>query len=484
MVQTVNQQQQSIIEMDATEVAVHIREHKITSLDAVHAYIKQINSVNPRINAMVEKRFEKAIEEAKEKDQQHNSSNVTGELYGVPISVKEAYDVAGMKTTGGLLHRENAIAKADANVITRLKRAGAIILGKTNTPELCFCQETENKLYGRTNNPWDLQRTAGGSSGGEGALLAAGGAAVGIGSDIGGSIRFPSHFNGVIGFKSGMFQVNGNGHFPGNETGLQQRMLGFGPMGKSVRDIQLMYDVIAKQSSIPKDLNGVEIDILPAKTGYPLSANTAAALDNVAHYLMESFPVKRTIPPFFDQSALLWQEIMSMDGAKNVTDVALPYHSKSMLKEFIKEKVTKNAAVHTYLSWAVIGAKMFKPTKKRIAEVQDILIKGDRLLHNYLSNRVLVFPVYHTGAAKHGNVYKEIFSIKKTFLTYMPYVAYANVWGLPSLVIPVGTDEQGMPISVQLISQNTNEDILFQLGEKLESYFRGYVPCQKLQAFH
>src|SRR5699024_8066190 len=126
-----------------------------------------------------------------------------------------------------------------------LKKAGAIILGKTNTPSLCFCQETENKLYGRTNNPWDVTRTAGGSSGGEGALIAAGGAAAGIGSDIGGSIRFPSHFNGVVGFKPGKYQVSPNGHFPSENTPLQERMLGIGPMGKSVRDIALLYDVIA-----------------------------------------------------------------------------------------------------------------------------------------------------------------------------------------------------------------------------------------------
>ena len=127
--------------------------------------------------------------------------------------MKESFHVEGMRTTGGLLNRKESIQDADAEVVRKLRNEGAIILGKTNTPALCFCQETDNKLYGRTNNPWDLTRTAGGSSGGEGVLIAIGGAAVGLGSDIGGSIRLPSHFNGVVGFKSGNSQVSSVGVF-------------------------------------------------------------------------------------------------------------------------------------------------------------------------------------------------------------------------------------------------------------------------------
>src|SRR5699024_11086350 len=125
-----------------------------------------------------------------------------------PISIKESFNVSGMKTTGGIIHRQDIIKSRDAITVQKLKDAGAIVLCKTNTPALCFCQETDNKLYGRTNNPWNIKHTAGGSSGGEAALLSVGGAAVGLGSDIGGSIRFPSHFNGVVGFKSGKNEVS------------------------------------------------------------------------------------------------------------------------------------------------------------------------------------------------------------------------------------------------------------------------------------
>ena len=169
--------------------------------------------------------------------------------------MKESFDVAGMQTTGGLLARKGFVQEHDAEVVRKLKAEGAIIIGKTNTPELCFCQETDNKLYGRTNNPWNMERTAGGSSGGEGAAIAIGAAAAGLGSDIGGSIRFPSHFNGVIGFKSGKGQVSQAGSFPFVEDAWQQRMLGIGPMTKSVRDAKLIYSIIADHPMEKRDLN-------------------------------------------------------------------------------------------------------------------------------------------------------------------------------------------------------------------------------------
>ncbi len=228
--------------------------------------------INPLINAIVEDRYDAAISEALEKDNQTEKAD-KGPLFGVPISVKEAFQVANMKMTGGLVSRKHLIAREDAKVIKKLKSAGAIILGKTNTPMLCFCQETDNKLYGRTNNPWDVTRTPGGSSGGEGALLGAGGAAAGIGSDIGGSIRFPSHFNGVVGFKPGKFQVSADGHFPSNSHALQERMSGMGPMGKSVRDMELLYGIIADTPPAEQSLDDVNIEILSEDTNVPLSKN-------------------------------------------------------------------------------------------------------------------------------------------------------------------------------------------------------------------
>lgn len=236
-----------VLDADATTIQQMIQKGELTSTEVVTIYSEHIERVNPVVNSIVEKRFTKALREAEGVNRRIVNEKSVGKLLGVPISMKDSFDVKGMATTGGLSHRKNKMEGNDAEVVRKLKQEGAIILGKTNTPELCLCQETDNKLYGRTNNPRDLTRTAGGSSGGEAATIALGAAAAGLGSDIGGSIRLPSHFNGVVGFKPGKFQVSSAGSFPQEENPLQSRMLGIGPITKSVRDAALIYSIIAKE---------------------------------------------------------------------------------------------------------------------------------------------------------------------------------------------------------------------------------------------
>ncbi|HET7580173.1 MAG TPA: amidase [Bacillales bacterium] len=471
-----------LLDMDATEVAVLIKTGEISSSEATQKYIGHLRHVNPALNCLVEDRFEKTSLEARDVDREIKEGKANGKLSGVPISMKEAYHVADMKTTGGLMHRKDKVIYLDAAVVSKLKAEGAIILGKSNTPTLCFCQESENKLYGRTNNPWDRGRTAGGSSGGEGALIAAGGAAAGVGSDIGGSIRFPAHFNGVIGFKSGDRQVPQQGNFPYIEHPFQERMLGMGPMVKSIRDAKLIYNIIAKTPAPEKDMSDFTMTILPRILGFPLSDVTEALLLQIKETLGDEFRTQGAVPPFFNDVSLLWQEIMSIDGGAGVAKIAFGDRSASIFAEYSKEVITGKAELHRYLTWALIGAKLFRPSKKRVTQIGETLAYGDELLDKYLEKRILIFPVYHQAAPRHGKLYNEIFSVRKTFLRYMPYIAYANVWGLPALTVPVGIDEHGMPISVQLMSKNGNEDALFQLGSILEKQFRGYVRCKQYDA--
>lgn len=468
----------NVLDMDATTIAQKIKSREITSSLAVQTYISHLKRLNPTVACLVEDRFAAASEEAKMNDRLVERGEVQGKLSGVPISVKEAFDVAGMQTTGGLSHRQGQLAETDAAVVARLKAEGAIILGKTNTPALCFCQESENKLYGRTNNPWDLERTAGGSSGGEGALIAVGGAAAGVGSDIGGSIRFPAHFNGVIGFKSGNRQIPQQGNFPHVDHPLQERMLGMGPMTKSVRDAEFIYALMTDAKPDKKNLSEFTIDILPKQPGIPLSNRTEKLLRHIKETLGKQFATDEKRPPFFYDAALMWQEIMSIDGAHHIAAHAFGERKIRPVREYVKEVTTGKAELHRYLTWALIGAKMFRPSQKRVQQIGEILERGDEELSRYLDKRVLIFPVYHRAALPHGKLYREIFSIRKTFRQFMPYVAYANVWGLPALTVPVGMDAHGMPISVQLISRIGNEDALFQLGKVVEKRFRGYLRCK------
>lgn len=464
-----------LLQMDATEIATLIKSEQLTSEEITRTLIDHITLINPSLNAVVEHRFDEALAEAKLMDKNlHNLDNKNKALYGVPISIKESLNVNGMKTTGGVEHRKDIYMSRDADVVTKLKAAGAIILCKTNTPALCFCQETDNKIYGRTNNAWDIERTAGGSSGGEAALIGVGGSPVGMSSDIGGSIRIPSHFNGVVGFKPGAHQVSSEGHFPPDTIPIKTRMSSIGPIGKSVRDVELIYHLIEDYPKNKSLFEKMHIEILPLDNGYPLSKSTVNVYEETFAFVQEKYETSRTIPPYFNDSALLWQEIMSVDGGKEIKKLAFNTDRPNVWKHYLQEKATNNTSTHKYLSWALIGANLFKPSTKRISEIKLLLDEGDRVLSSYLQNRLLVFPVYHRAANKHGELYKEIFSINKSYLKYLPYIAYANVWGLPSLTIPVGFDNNEMPIGIQIMSKTGNEDAIFRLGLLLEKQFGGY----------
>ncbi|MYL40055.1 amidase [Virgibacillus massiliensis] len=473
----VSSSEEDILDLDITAISHAIKEKKFSITSIVAAYIQRQQQINPILNAVIEDRYEEAMEEAQEMDRYLENHPPTSPLFGIPISIKESIHVAGMKTTGGLEHRKDLIARHDAEVITKLKQSGAIILGKTNTPALCFCQETDNKLYGRTNNPWDITRTCGGSSGGEGALLAAGGAVAGIGSDIGGSIRFPSHFNGVVGFKPGCNQIPSNGHFPSVTNDMQARMLTIGPMGKTVRDMELLYSILSSCEPEDHSLREFKIDILPSNISLPLSLETKNLLNDVEKVVMRSFSTYRRIPPLFEESTQLWQEMISSNGSDLIEKAAYHNDRSNIIKAFLKEKVTERTRIRPYLSKAILGSKLFQPSISRINEIKEIISNGDQRIHAYLKNRLLIFPVYHTGALPHGKVYQQVFSIRRKFLTYMPYVAYANVWGLPSLTLPIGKDDNNMPIAIQIMSNIGNENAVFRLGKMLEKKYGGYHRC-------
>lgn len=467
----------SILDMDATTLAARIASRELSSLEVTNCYIEHLQRIQPGINCLVEDRFEKSRHEARLADQELAGGSPSGRLFGVPISIKESFNVAGMRTTSGIPHRRNLVEDQDAEIVNRLKREGAIILGKTNTPVLCFCQETDNKLYGRSNNPWDLSRTAGGSSGGEGALIAAGGAAVGIGSDIGGSIRFPSHFNGVIGFRSGNRQVSQEGSFPHISHPLQERMLGIGALAKSVQDARLINEIIACSPPGHRPLNSFLINIPLNHLRFPVDQSTAKTLLAIRQFLQEGFPLSDEQPPYYLESATMWQNIMSIDGAREMAEIAFGESPRRPLQEYLKEVFSQSSDLHRYFTWALLGARLVKPSQRTLREIERTIAEGDPKVTEYLDHRLLILPVYHTPAPRHGTVFRELFSLTMSYKRYIPFVAYVNTWGLPAVVVPVSENEDGLPIAVQITSRVGNEDALFTLAAILEKQFRGYRRC-------
>ena len=240
-------------------LAASLGRGEISSEAVVRAFLDRIEAVNPRLNAVVQLRAEGALEEARAADRV--PAEKRGALHGVPMTIKDSLDTAGLVTTGGTKGRAAFVPAEDATVVRRVRAAGAIVLGKTNTPDLTLSYETSNLVYGRTNNPFDVSRTSGGSSGGAAAIVAAGGSPVEIGSDTGGSIRLPAHCCGIAGIKPTAGRVPRTGHII-NYEGASQFLTHIGPLARHVDDLALVLGIIAGP-------DGVDPHVMPVPLGDP-----------------------------------------------------------------------------------------------------------------------------------------------------------------------------------------------------------------------
>lgn len=460
-----------ILAMDATTLSRELKKGTWPVEEVLSTYYTHIQKINPHLNAVVETRWDEALKEA----QKIKSQGFKGRLAGVPISLKESFFAQGTVTSGGLPHHASSPRSSDAEVVRRLKKEGAILLAKTNTPALCFCQETDNLLYGRTNNPWNLSRSSGGSSGGEGALIAAGGAAVGIGADIGGSIRFPAHFNGVIGFKSGMNQVSDDGLFPKLAHPMQQNMLGIGALSKSVADAKLIHQIISDQPFEHQNLSDYTLSIPEPRFLTPVNASTSQLYDQIHSFLKQDFPIDRTLPPYFFDATQMWLWIMSFDGAKSMIKQTELAHHGEVLWDWVKAKIGFKPRYHSYLTWALLAAGVFKPSSRAWKDLLLQWRKKKMEVYDFFKQRILILPVYHSQALPHGKLFREVFSIRQTLFKYLPFITYANTFGLCALTIPIGESTDHLPIAFQLVTIPGQEDALFQLGTVLKTHFRGYL---------
>src|SRR5688572_5456680 len=247
--------------LSARQMAARIRDESITAVDLLEAHLDQIDRWNPKLNAFVTIDKDRARRQARQADDAVKAGRPLGPLHGVPLTIKSSIDVAELLCEAGTRIRSGYIAAKDAPLVSRLKAAGAIILGNTTVPEFLMAWETHSAIYGRTNSPWDFERTPGGSSGGEAAAIAAFCSAGGIGSDGGGSIRVPAHFSGICGLKPTPGRIPATGHFPPSVGPFA--LLGVvGPMARTVGDLQLLFDVIAGPDN--GDPNAAPVPLRPA----------------------------------------------------------------------------------------------------------------------------------------------------------------------------------------------------------------------------
>src|ERR1700741_2298355 len=313
--------------LSAVAMAEQIRKKNISPLDLADAHLTKIERMNPKLNAFVDVDTERIRREARNAEAAVISGKDLGPLHGVPISIKSSIDVAGLRCEAGTRLRAGHVATEDAPLVARLRNAGAIVLGVTNTPELLMAWETGNLLYGRTSSPWDLQRTPGGSSGGEAAAIAAGMSAGGVGSDAGGSIRVPAHFSGICGLKPTPGRIPSTGHFPPS-CGPFALIGVVGPMARTVADLKILFEVMqgpddGESFAAPVPLrwpNRDELKHLPI--GYfeddgrtPATAEIRNAVRTAAEALSRAgFQVEPFRPECLEEARLLWKNFFVKAG--------------------------------------------------------------------------------------------------------------------------------------------------------------------------
>src|SRR6266481_5626738 len=302
-----------------TEIAHEIRSKNVSPVEIVELHLKRIEALQPKLNAFVHLNAEGAREQARAMERSVMRGAQLGPLHGVPLTIKSCIDVAGWPCPAGSVLRKDYVAKQDAPLVSRLKAAGAILLGSTNTPEFLMAYETDNLITGKTSNPWNLAHSSGGSSGGEAAAIAAGCSFGGIGSDGGGSIRVPAHFCGICGLKPTPGRIPATGHFPPGPGALS--WIGVvGPMARTAADVRSLFEVMAGPDAgdalsapVPMrayregELRGMRIGILGSDVLGVATPETHAAVAQAAKSLAER---GFTVEPFhlngLDRALDLW----------------------------------------------------------------------------------------------------------------------------------------------------------------------------------
>lgn len=471
----------------ATTLSRMIRNKEVTSEEVVGAFIKRIKVVNPYLNAVVADRFDEAIEEAKKVDEILSHSEIPDEyspenapFLGVPLTTKEAISIAGLPNTSGLLRRSKVISIKDADAIACLRKAGAIPIAVTNISELCMWYESNNLIYGRCNNAYHQGRMVGGSSGGEGCLQSSGGSAMGIGSDIGGSIRMPCFFNGVFGHKCSTGVVSNAGQFPNAKAGAQH-FIATGPMVRFAEDIMPMFKLQVLDQHKDKLKLDEPVDVKKLKYFYmeddggglimsPVHPEIKEAVRKAAkHFESLGCEVRKVSIPELKQSLQLWQTMMTTSGDDTFcTLMANEGPPVNPFKELLLWLIGQRR--HTL---PAIGLGMVEKIKARDEVIENMKQKREELLERFqslLSNdAVFLYPTHPIPAPYHNQPLVVIFNFA--------YTGVFNVLGLPATAVPMGlAKEEGVPIGLQVVGSRYQDRLCIAVARELETAFGGWVP--------
>ena len=453
-------------EFSIAEVLKGYSKKELSPVEVVTAHLKRARELQPKLNVFVHLDEESAIAKARAAEVAIQRGEALLPLQGIPLTVKSSMDVAGWPCPAGSLLRKDYVPVKDAIAVARLETAGAILLGNTNTPEFLMAYETNNRVNGQTSNPWNLEYSSGGSSGGEAAAIASGCSMGGVGSDGGGSIRLPAHFCGICGLKPTPGRIAATGHYPPG-AGAFGWIGGVGPMARTAADVGALFAVMAGadpgdalsapvpfREIVPLELRGLRVGILESAALGTVTPETLAAVERAGKLLKEQgFHVERFALQKLDRALELWWFFFGpvigkllIQATKGQEELLSP-----MLREYLGV-VAKEPAV-------TLESFMESCTERDLVR-ENILrqMGGVGLLLSPVSSG----PAFRHGAGNYqaGNAHN--------YRETMRFCQWMNLTGFPGMSVPMGQSAEGLPINVQLIGRPYEEEILVSVAERLE----------------
>lgn len=459
----------------AAEMARLVRARELSPVALTQAHLQRIERVNPQLNAYAQVDAEGALAQARAAEAAVLRGEELGPLHGVPVSVKSCISVKGLRCEAGTLQRKGFVAESDAVLVQRLRAAGAVILGTTNTPELLMAWETDNLLYGRTNHPWSAEHSPGGSSGGEAAAIAAGISAGGVGSDGGGSVRVPAHMCGICGLKPTPGRIPSTGHFP--PSGGPFAMIGVvGPMARTVADTRLLFRAMAGHddqdtSSAPvvyrevaaEELRKVRVAYFEDDGRTPVTPETRAAVRQAAEALrVAGHEVVAWRPPQLEEARQLWWEFFGVAGGM-------------ILGPMLAGRETETSPfLRQYMEWATARGPHTAESLLRV------WLRRDALRAEFAAATrefpVLLCPAAAIPAFRHGERRWQVEGRTVEYLDAWSYTEFFNLLGNPGMVVPVSRSAEGLQIGVQVVAPLWGEELALAVAEEIEAATGGWQP--------
>jgi amidase len=458
----------------ASQLLQMLRSRQVSSAELVSAFIERIESLNHHVKSVVTLCEERAGEESDEADRRLSGREDIRPLEGLPITIKDSIETQGIRSTNGMKILEHHIPKEDAPTVARLRAAGAIIIAKTNIPEMAMDYDCDNLLFGSTNNPWHTGRVPGGSSGGEAASLASGMCALGLGSDYAGSIRVPAHFCGIVGLKPTWGTIPGTGHLPPSLAAPPPiaHMGTIGPMARYVDDLTLEYNLlrgphpstpytVPSLEAHPENVNLKQVAcafFTDVESAVPVAAEIRAATERAARALSKiGVPVEQKTPPI-KEAARIWQDYASADGGE-------------LLRQML--------AGREHLSRERLRGSLLMPQpSKSAAEFFRTAIERDifRIQLAQFMERypIVIGPPFCITAFEHSAVEVDIDGNSFDLFAASWPARWVNCAGLPAAVVPAGQDRDGLPIGVQIVGRAFDEETVLAVAKALEQELGGF----------